>query len=441
MAAAAKKAVQRKKRPYKRKLKGGDAPLTEEQRQQLANQIVSISEDVAKRADAREQKALLEQERAREESLRKLQRENTKARTDQVILAQKQIAEQTDLTKLQQTSEVLDQARTVEDTELKTKQQRNTDINSDLKKKQITGQNLSNRYARAKQVTATAETAKNFITVLWNALKEIGGVLAIIGKQIKDFIGAIWKTIASNRPLGHYIALAIVIIVLFVGIGFLVITVKKKPTPPPKPITEQKPPAVEEKEGEGYKLQDLKVPSVSIPNIIPSGIGNFFDRIFPTYKLQNTARNIVGTFQPNLPPQETTKRERIAGRCDNIKLKETSLKSGEGGICTSEEIPQPIRWVIDSAKIPDYNMLPDQLKQQVTNNGTKNIITIPWKSDGFVYSPDCAKATYGDSKLANLLTDYNTEYCQKREVDKVKYDDAYRVKQQMSYYKGIDVFE
>ncbi len=112
------------------------------------------------------------------------------------------------------------------------------------------------------------------------------------------------------------------------------------------------------------------------------------------------------------------------------------------GVCTSEEVPTPSRWVLESAKRPEYNMLPDPLKQRVTNNGVKNIITIPWKSDGFVYSPDCARATYGGgSNLANLLSDYNTEFCQKREVDKTKYDEAYRIKKQMDYYKGIDVFE
>lgn len=459
MALRPKTAVQRKKRPYKIKHKGGagESPeqpkkLTVLERQQVANYAAQISTKPAARAEGRVTQTLLEENRDKIERERKKRETNIENSTKVSKLLQEKIPEETKSIKLDHASKVLDQAKTVEATDLIQRQQQSTDINRNLAEKRITGEQLKNIYARTKQVTATAETGTSFIRVIWRAIKEIGTVIVkifvFIFNNIKQLLGGT-KELLSTSKIASYIALILFIIFILFITGYFIVSARKRPTPAPKPISQQKPTLEEKEEGSGFQLKTPEIPTPSfnfVPPRIRLGIdnlfGGFFGRVFPGYKAQVFARNFAATVQPNLPPQEITKRQRIAGRCDNIKFKEMSLNSGEGGICTSDEVPTPIRWVIDSAKIPDYNVLPEQLKKEVTNNGTKNIITIPWKSDGFVYSPDCAKATYGGgSNLANLLSDYNTEYCQKREVDKTKYEDAWRIKKQMSYYKGIDVFE
>lgn len=450
MAASAKKAVQRKKRPYKRKQKGGtdDATEREAEKARLNEILAKIAAVIADRAFQNQQNAQTLDQRDEINKERKIRKDFILEQIKQNKLDQKLLETKTNLEFQEIITEFLKQKN------LRDEIGRNQNIKSKLideekllellqREKQ-----LQNQYNSWKRVPQTASTFTNFIRVIWNALKQIGNVIAIIGKQIKDFLSAI-KELLSRSKFASYIAIACAIIVLLFGLGFLIFTVRKrsKPSPAPAPAAEQKPTLTEEEEGKGFtrKMPELPDPpalSRFIPSGISTGLGGFFDRIFPTYKARLAAESVAGTLQSNIPPQETTKRERIIGRCDNIRLKETSLNSGGGGVCTSEEVPTPIRWVVDSAKIPDYNMLPDPLKQRVTNNGVKNIITIPWKSDGFVYSPDCARATYGGgSNLANLLSDYNTEFCQKREVDKTKYDEAYRIKKQMDYYKGIDVFE
>jgi hypothetical protein len=135
------------------------------------------------------------------------------------------------------------------------------------------------------------------------------------------------------------------------------------------------------------------------------------------------------------PAPATTGRPTIGGRCDNVEFVEQS----SGGVCVNNNLPAPIRWIIDSDKIPELKELPQNIKDKISNDGKKFIVTIPWKPDGLNYMPDCDQAMFSDGTPAYLLVD-GGGICKKLEMDKVLQTSAYRYLQDYSKFERLDKF-
>lgn len=412
----------------------------------------------------------------------KLQQANTVEDTIKKKLEQTNLISKTGLQNLQSkntiSKTILQDAQTVETNSKDTLNRastRNTNSKTRL-------QNTQNSHAvqdnLRKNIKFTAEaTVKTWDRLIWWPLLAFGRFLVKVGQFIrrawpylKQIVLALFHFLFNHRmsAFAPYFTLFLVICLILGLIGFIALSAST--------VSESESDSGEETEPDGPQRDDtpnghmwvlpngvripviegqlppmpttptvkktswFSMPSLSLPSM-PRFITDGFDRLVPTYKAAMIAQNLAPYTSPiHVPELKTNPREKIVGRCDNLKYMETSLNSGEGGMCTTTDIPKPISWVIDITKSDDYKNLPDQIKKRVGTDGSKNKVTIPWKSDGFVYSPDCEKATFADGTPANLYNDHG-EFCKKKEVDKIKYKDAWRIKKQFSYYKGIDAFE
>ena len=299
MAASAKKAVQRKKRPYKRKQKGGtdDATEREAEKARLNEILAKIAAVIADRAFQNQQNAQTLDQRDEINKERKIRKDFILEQIKQNKLDQKLLETKTNLEFQEIITEFLKQKN------LRDEIGRNQNIKSKLideekllellqREKQ-----LQNQYNSWKRVPQTASTFTNFIRVIWNALKQIGNVISIIGKQLIYFLSAI-KELLSRSKFASYIAIACAIIVLLFGLGFLIFTVRKrsKPSPAPAPAAEQKPTLTEEEEGKGFtrKMPELPDPP-ALSRFIPSvSLIVYFQRIKPVWQ-QNL---LQGRFNP-----------------------------------------------------------------------------------------------------------------------------------------------
>ena len=135
------------------------------------------------------------------------------------------------------------------------------------------------------------------------------------------------------------------------------------------------------------------------------------------------------------PAPITENRPTIVGRCDNIDFIEKRV--GNNGVCVSDKLPRPIQWIIDSDKIPELKELPQIIKDKLSKDGKRFSVTIPWKSDGMIYMPDCDKAVFADGTPAYLLVD-GGGFCKKFELDKVMEMSKYRYIPEYSKYEGLD---
>lgn len=138
---------------------------------------------------------------------------------------------------------------------------------------------------------------------------------------------------------------------------------------------------------------------------------NFGYRSKQFYKRMNSA------FEPekNEPTSTNiTNREPIEGRCNNLTMKQS------GSLCVSTVEPEPIRWVIDSDSMPDYDKMNSATKKLLVGDGGKYIVHIPWgkyKNDGMHYYPNCSKATFADGSPADyLFSEDNKDYCTKKRI-------------------------
>jgi hypothetical protein len=408
-----------------------------------------------------------------------LQQANTIEDTIKKKLEQTNVISKTGLQNLQSkntiSKTILQDAQTVETNSKDTLNRattRNTNSKTTL---QNTQKSHANQENTRKNIKFTSEGLVNiYQRIIWKPLVAIGHLLVKIGQFIrrawpylKQLVLALFHFLFNHRmsAFAPYFTLFLVICLILGLIGFVALASSNPPPEDKEKENEGEPPAppIEDtEEGPMWVLPDgvrmpvidgqlppmptvkkpgwFSMPSFSLPSM-PRFITDGFDRLVPTYKASMIAQSLAPYTSPiHVPELQTTPREKIVGRCDNLKYMETSLKSGEGGMCTTTDVPTPITWVMDVTKSDDYKNLPDQIKKRIGTDGSKNKITIPWKSDGFVYSPDCEKATFADGTSANLYNDHG-EYCKKKEVDKIKYKDAWRIKKQFSYYKGIDAFE
>ena len=444
-----------------------------------------ITQDAITRYELAESKANRDQEQARKEKTEvevrdKLKKEQAELVQQTKLTVSKQITEELQQSNLLESTKetILKQQLDILDAALKKLQARETIQNTKLLQKQqsLTDSQTALAYT-TKSTDEQENTRKNYL-FFFGLIKSLGKTLRALWlwlvyyplREILKFIKKAWPIIKQvalalftflfnhrKSAFAPYFTLFLVICLILGLIGLVALA-----TSEPDPVEETEPaaPPIEDTdEGPMWVLPDgVKIPVIegelppmptiekpswfSMPTFsTPRFLKDLLDRFVPTYKASMIAQNLAPYTSPiHVPELQTTPREKIVGRCDNLKYMETSLKSGEGGMCTTTDVPAPITWVMDITKSDDYKNLPDQIKRRIGTDGSKNKVTIPWKSDGFVYSPDCEKATFADGTPANLYNDHG-EYCKKKEVDKIKYNEAWRIRKEFDFYKGIDVFE
>lgn len=114
------------------------------------------------------------------------------------------------------------------------------------------------------------------------------------------------------------------------------------------------------------------------------------DKVFP-------ADTIRRWFNP-FGKVETFPRTQNAGRCDNLEWREYVDPSEPygGGVCKRTYSPKPYVWNIDTSKLPDLAKMPQKAYDQVTHNGKKLQVFIPYEQQSTFYVPQCDKAYYLD---------------------------------------------
>lgn len=212
-------------------------------------------------------------------------------------------------------------------------------------------------------------------------------ILYLLGKLKDGFMALVPILFKRDSVFAHYFVLFLVIVLLIGGISFAVRNKKAK--------------------RKGTKKKTL------------------YDRIFG-YR----ANLFFQQLDPTLP---STPRPTLAGRCDNTTFIEN------GTVCVNNKMPPPIQWVIDSDKIPELKDLPTSIKNKLSKDGVKFTVTIPWKSDGMIYSPDCEKTTFADGTPAYLLVD-GGGFCKKIELEKPAIYAKYRYDPNYSKYTEFGDF-
>jgi hypothetical protein len=87
------------------------------------------------------------------------------------------------------------------------------------------------------------------------------------------------------------------------------------------------------------------------------------------------------------------RRKLRSGRCDNIKWMETGGE-GQDGLCIRTYKPKPIRWVLDTDRMPELEKMPEQIVMDLKSGGDHLTVYIPWEQQGTFYVPQCDKAYY-----------------------------------------------
>lgn len=121
---------------------------------------------------------------------------------------------------------------------------------------------------------------------------------------------------------------------------------------------------------------------------LKAALKNILEKLFPV----STMRKWFNPFGK----VDSIERTQNAGRCDNAKWRELIDPSEPygGGFCKKTYIPKPYSWTIDTNKLPEFNKLPEKLRDQITKNGAKTQIYIPFELQSTFYVPQCDKAYY-----------------------------------------------
>jgi len=82
-----------------------------------------------------------------------------------------------------------------------------------------------------------------------------------------------------------------------------------------------------------------------------------------------------------------------SGRCDNIEWMDTG-GDGQDGLCIRTYKPKPIRWVLDTDRMPELDKMPDKIVMDLKSGGDHLSVYIPWEQQGTFYVPQCDKAYY-----------------------------------------------
>lgn len=255
------------------------------------------------------------------------------------------------------------------------------------KQTDVINEDLVNKRVQSSAAETKAEMAKKQVSMrFWSGI--LGGVWRFFGA-----IGRIFLVIL--RDLSPYIALAIVIVV------FIIIFNSGSSSRPPNP-------------------------KYSNPNAPRPSYGGPFGWLTPGYKVRSMLNYFNGNVKSIQRPIEKW------GRCDNMEWQHTG---GNGaGFCVRTYKPKDLEWSLSPDKIPDLKRLPKTISDNITNNGEKLKIYIPWAEQGPFYVPQCSKAYFrtlaadGTEKqlpATHLLKD-NGLTCERMSFTSEKYGVSYR---------------
>ena len=121
----------------------------------------------------------------------------------------------------------------------------------------------------------------------------------------------------------------------------------------------------------------------------------------------------------------------MVGRCDDVEWRQTA-----GGLCAKTYAPKNIRWVFDLDKLQDVDKLPEEKKKEITSNGEKLQVYIPWSQQGTFYVPQCSRAYFMVKDKDGVEQPVSASYlfvdkglnCQRVEHDSTEYHVTYRPK-------------
>lgn len=100
---------------------------------------------------------------------------------------------------------------------------------------------------------------------------------------------------------------------------------------------------------------------------------------------------------------DTIPRTQNAGRCDNMEWREyiDASEPYGGGFCKKTYKPKPLVWNIDQNKLPEYEKIPNLMKSEITKDGKKMQVYIPYALQSTFYVPQCNDAYYVDNSSGN----------------------------------------
>lgn len=215
-----------------------------------------------------------------------------------------------------------------------------------------------------KQIQALESEIGNIQKDAANKIGELGtkirGIDVQASKNRFDKIKAIFGTMGPiYKDFSPYIVL-LIIILLFIGVAA---SPKKKRRP-------------------GRKLP------TSWWTRLKATIKNILEKMFPVHLLRKW-------FNP-FGKVDTISRSQNAGRCDNAHWREYIDPSEPygGGFCKATYKPKPHTWNIDPNKLPEHASMPEKLRTDITKNGQRMQVFIPYELQSTFYVPQCNDAYY-----------------------------------------------
>lgn len=194
--------------------------------------------------------------------------------------------------------------------------------------------------------------------------EKVRKILVMIGSFIKNFISTFGKGFGVLwYRLSGYVAILVVLWFLFVFLPGL----KKKKRRNPRTRRNQKKP--------------------SLMSRFMAWISRIIGKMFPSSSMSMFSRwNPMGSQVTSIP------RPLIgSGRCDNVTWKETGA-DGTPGFCTKTYQPEKLKWLMEMDRMPELAKLPEPLQKQITQNGDKLQVYIPYAQQGTFYVPQCSQA-------------------------------------------------
>ena len=155
--------------------------------------------------------------------------------------------------------------------------------------------------------------------------------------------------------------------------------------------------------------------------------GGFFSRIRNPYK--------------NVDDFAVARPLNPAGRTNQVSFMDPtgSYATDESSLAVRLDKPDPIRWNIDPTQTASFQTLPLQVIKDLQNS-PKLEVTIPWKSDGYSYRPDCSAATYRDGKSASDLLIDQGNSCRLASGISSEYSSQNRPLASTQGYAGLDKY-
>jgi hypothetical protein len=244
-----------------------------------------------------------------------------------------------------------------------------------------------------RQATQQKNLPSLFIKIVKWIIKTIREIIKVLSTLINMIFNFFFR---GNYPISHYIALFLVIL-------FIVYALRKSTDD--TPITKPN--------------EDVRKAKNKERNFIVRFFSNlwykikrFFSKIF-RFPFKLTKPRLGG---------DSKERDTNSGRCDMLDWVESGNK-----FCLKTKKPKDIRWYLPQDKMPELNELSIKMRDEITDNGNKLIIDIPYKLVNNKYLPNCSDMKYYNGKKVDGLLkqkDLNSDYCMIVEKKSKKYSNS-----------------